>query len=253
MSVKALAYVWEHSKQRGARLLVLLALADNANDGGWSWYTVPKIAAKARQDAGDTRDYLRDLYADDEILIYDRKQDSGINSSNLYRVNFPGASDELPEIIGELVLRPKPAKRSHTGEKRGTRKNTGTRKIPQGDTGKKGETDPSVDPSDSSSDDLRVRAIFTLYENAIGLISSIIRDDLIEAARTYPAEWVADAFKEAVAHNARSWAYVLKVLQNWQAKGRDWKPAQPAAATLAPATPTTPSAPQINPFRSNPS
>jgi hypothetical protein len=48
VSVKVLARVWAHSNQSGGALLVMLALADFANDDGECWPSIPVLAEKAR-------------------------------------------------------------------------------------------------------------------------------------------------------------------------------------------------------------
>lgn len=55
--------------------------------------------------------------------------------------------------------------------------------------------------------------IFRLYEQHIGLITPMLADELRDAEATYPAGWIEDAFRQAVRQNARSWAYVRKVLE----------------------------------------
>jgi DNA replication protein len=66
--------------------------------------------------------------------------------------------------------------------------------------------------------------IFVLYEQNIGLLTPMITEELRDAEKTYPAEWIADAFREAVALNKRSWRYVLRILERWRAEGRDAGP-----------------------------
>jgi DnaD/phage-associated family protein len=62
--------------------------------------------------------------------------------------------------------------------------------------------------------------IFALYEQNIGLLTPMIAEELKEAEGEYPAEWIADAFKEAVARNARNWKYIRAILERWKAEGR---------------------------------
>jgi DNA replication protein len=62
--------------------------------------------------------------------------------------------------------------------------------------------------------------IFVLYEQNIGLLTPMITEELRDAEKTYPAEWIADAFREAVELNKRSWRYVLRILERWRAEGR---------------------------------
>ncbi|NPV06341.1 MAG: DnaD domain protein [Anaerolineae bacterium] len=63
--------------------------------------------------------------------------------------------------------------------------------------------------------------IFVLYEQNIGPLQPIIADELEEAERSYPQQWVEDAFRVAAQHNARNWRYVRSVLERWRRQGRD--------------------------------
>ncbi len=62
--------------------------------------------------------------------------------------------------------------------------------------------------------------VFTLYEQNIGLLTPLIADELREAEQTYPAEWIEDAFREAVSLNKHSWKYIRAILERWRTKGR---------------------------------
>jgi DnaD/phage-associated family protein len=62
--------------------------------------------------------------------------------------------------------------------------------------------------------------IFVLYQNEIGNVSAMVADELKLAEKEYPEDWIAEAIKEAVAHNARNWAYVSTILRTWKTKGR---------------------------------
>jgi DnaD/phage-associated family protein len=64
-------------------------------------------------------------------------------------------------------------------------------------------------------------SVFQLYESLIGTVSPLIADDLAEAERLYPAEWLAAAFREAASQNARSWRYVSRILERWAIEGPD--------------------------------
>ena len=48
MSIKRMTAVWEHSTHKGANLLLLLALADNANDDGYCWPSIDTLARRTR-------------------------------------------------------------------------------------------------------------------------------------------------------------------------------------------------------------
>jgi len=64
--------------------------------------------------------------------------------------------------------------------------------------------------------------IFSLYESLIGGISPLVADELAEAERQYPHEWLEAAFREAAAQNARSWRYVSRILERWAVEGPDY-------------------------------
>jgi DNA replication protein len=63
--------------------------------------------------------------------------------------------------------------------------------------------------------------VFALYESLIGPVSALLAEELAEAERLYPAEWLEAAFREAAAQNARSWRYVSRILERWAVEGPD--------------------------------
>lgn len=62
--------------------------------------------------------------------------------------------------------------------------------------------------------------IFTLYEQNIGMLTPMIAEELREAEKLYPEDWIRDAVGEAVSLNKRSWRYIERILENWSAQGR---------------------------------
>ena len=62
--------------------------------------------------------------------------------------------------------------------------------------------------------------IFTLYEQNIGLLTPLVTDELRDAERIYPAEWIEEAFREATLLNKRSWKYIRAILERWHTEGR---------------------------------
>ncbi|MCJ7654855.1 MAG: DnaD domain protein, partial [Dehalococcoidia bacterium] len=63
--------------------------------------------------------------------------------------------------------------------------------------------------------------IFSLYEQNIGMLTPMIAEELQDAEKLYPAEWIESAFKEAVALNKRSWKYIARILERWAIEGKD--------------------------------
>ena len=79
------------------------------------------------------------------------------------------------------------------------------------------QTEPIPEPWDAT---VERPNIFALYESNIGMLSPMIADELKEAETLYPVEWIEDAFREAVAQNARSWRYIVRILESWEREGR---------------------------------
>jgi len=63
--------------------------------------------------------------------------------------------------------------------------------------------------------------IFALYEQNIGMITPMIAEELKEADKLYPPQWIEEAFKEAVTLNKRSWKYIARILERWASEGKD--------------------------------
>jgi DNA replication protein len=63
--------------------------------------------------------------------------------------------------------------------------------------------------------------IFALYEQNIGLITPMVAEELKDAERLYPPEWIEDAFKEAAELNKRNWRYIARILERWASEGKD--------------------------------
>jgi DNA replication protein len=63
--------------------------------------------------------------------------------------------------------------------------------------------------------------IFTLYEQNIGMLTPMIAEELKEAERLYPTDWIRDAMREAVTQNRRKWSYISAILERWSSEGRE--------------------------------
>ncbi len=62
--------------------------------------------------------------------------------------------------------------------------------------------------------------VFELYEQNIGIITPMIAEELRDAQRTYPAEWIEEAFREAVRGRKQNWKYISRILERWTAEGK---------------------------------
>ncbi len=62
--------------------------------------------------------------------------------------------------------------------------------------------------------------IFALYEQNIGLLTPMIAEELKDAEKEYPEEWIEEAIKLAVENNVHKWSYARKILERWRTEGR---------------------------------
>ena len=84
MSVRVMATVWQDAKEyREGPLLVLLALADWANDEGWCWPSVPAIAEKSRLTERQVYNVLAGLVRDGVVV---KQAGGGRGKATRYRV-----------------------------------------------------------------------------------------------------------------------------------------------------------------------
>lgn len=89
MSNRVLNFVWDRSPSEGTELLVLLSLADQANDEGDCWPSVRSLCKRARIDRRYAQRIIRNLAARGEIEITRRKRPDGSDTSNSYRIILP--------------------------------------------------------------------------------------------------------------------------------------------------------------------
>jgi hypothetical protein len=85
MSIEVMAKVWKHSPYGEGTLLVLLAMADWANDDGFCWPSIPQLAHKSRQSERNVRYNLRRL---EEDKVIDRVEHRGKGHRNEYQINL---------------------------------------------------------------------------------------------------------------------------------------------------------------------
>jgi hypothetical protein len=98
MSVKAMNAVFEHSESRLGARLVMLAIADNADDHGIAWPGIKTLANKAKVSSRAVQYAIEELAGLGELVIYLRKSPYG---TNLYVIRLPGI---LPVQLGETQI-----------------------------------------------------------------------------------------------------------------------------------------------------
>lgn len=94
MSIYPLMRVWEHSRQRGTALLVLLAMADRADELGVVWAGTHWLAARARVERRQIIRTVHYLEAQGELIVMRARKPNGQTIVNHYII-ATGASEEL--------------------------------------------------------------------------------------------------------------------------------------------------------------
>lgn len=132
-----MSQVWDSTEFRGTELLILLALADYANDEGLCWPSYKKLAKRARVGHRRAMQCVKSL-EEEGWLVLERR--GNIGQSNHYRL-------KLPTQGGERQCTPHPPggvkQSSRGGEAQFTPGVKGS--SPRGV--KQSSHDPSLDPS----------------------------------------------------------------------------------------------------------
>ncbi len=86
MSVRTMARVWEYSQHSGTHLLMMLAIADFADDDGNAYPAVATLARKCRMKDRNARYLLLELSASRELTVV---RNAGPKGANLYKITLP--------------------------------------------------------------------------------------------------------------------------------------------------------------------
>lgn len=90
--------------KNASRKLVLIKLADNANDNGICWPSIKHIADQCEMSTRTVQRHLKDLSDAGFIHVEERRRNNFVNQSNLYTLvfhegkEFLQAADDLPVI-----------------------------------------------------------------------------------------------------------------------------------------------------------
>jgi len=98
MSLRMLTAVWESSKHNGGRLLLMLAIADNANDLGYAWPGEATLARKTRLSKRQVHRLIHELAEEhDELAV--AWGGTGARSTNRYYILVGKKEDEIQTIL----------------------------------------------------------------------------------------------------------------------------------------------------------
>lgn len=106
MSIRVMSWVWEQSAAEGLDRLVLLAIADNADDrGGNAWPSVETLRLKAKVSERTVQRAIRRLVALGELQVESR---AGMNRVNIYCVVMTPRHTDTPSESHPVTESPTP-------------------------------------------------------------------------------------------------------------------------------------------------
>jgi Helix-turn-helix domain len=86
MSIRIMTQVWDKSMHKGSELLLMLAIADNANDEGIAWPRIATIARKIRMSTRQTKRLIKSVESSGELEVVRAR---GRKYSSTYRIVLP--------------------------------------------------------------------------------------------------------------------------------------------------------------------
>lgn len=110
--------MWERSQARLASRLVLLALADFADEGGQAWPSVETLARHCALGRRRVQMALRELEAAGEIVV---SREAGVHGVNLYRITM-GVPEENAASVDGVQRKPATSAGADGKEKRSSRR-----------------------------------------------------------------------------------------------------------------------------------
>jgi DNA-binding MarR family transcriptional regulator len=101
MSIKVMSRVWAYSRCTGTDLVTVLALADWADDDGWSWPSLPQLARKSRVTIGQICKILTAIEQAGEL--HRERSSGGRRRRTRYRVTLSENSLVENTVTGNSV------------------------------------------------------------------------------------------------------------------------------------------------------
>lgn len=206
--------VWDKSPLDGSRLLILLALADMANDDGYCWPSYATLAKRARLKS--RQNVIKIMNEFIEVGIVEKKgrvDDEGNQTSNMYHVIAGNINKEIPSTTSATSV------------------NTDTTPSVNTDTPLVSVLTPESSFNrhiESTTRGAPQKNFYSVYESNIGGLTSMTAEMLKELETEYSLEWFEAAIQEAIKANVRKLNYVMAVLGRWKVDGfkAERKPAQ---------------------------
>lgn len=174
MSIKVQSHVWDNSPAKGGELLILLAIADFADDNGVAWPSVSTLAQKSRLSERQAQRNIRNLVASGDLAI---DENAGPHGTHRYRV-LRVSSRHPRQNVGVTSS----AKRGDIRDKKGV---TPTSPKPSGEPPKKPSDVPPRKPMPRNGAAQTLLAVLyedilrigppTAYEKSVGQAQALVK------------------------------------------------------------------------------
>ena len=218
MSIGIMTMVWNSAGTSGSLRLMLLAIADQANDQGECWPSIATLARKAGVHRRHAITLIGALESAGYINIEHRKITKDLNQTNRYYINLKALEGGSVPQNTRVVSPSAPGSVPQN-----------TRVVSPSAPGSVPQNTRVVSPSApkplinhqlTNSNNSNFALVVELYTNNIGLVASeMLGKKLGDWADTYPIEWVEEAIKIAVENGARNYAYINTILSRWEKDG----------------------------------
>lgn len=215
MSVRVMSLVFENEDLSSTEKLIMLALADHANDEGKSIYpSQNRVSRKTGLVRQTVNLHIRGLINKGYLNMVGYKIDRSnvleleINVKMLSTGGGVVENDTLPKGV---------VKENDMGVSRKV-----TRDVVVEDTNHHINTIDESSLNTTAADNC-----FKVYEQEIGMLTSFISERLKADIDDYTEGWVVDAIKVASESNVRNLKYVEAILARWKRQGKDKKKYKP--------------------------
>ncbi len=238
MSVKVMSYVWDIPSFKGSDKLVMLCLADHADDSGLCWPSIDTIARKSGVSPTTVKSTLKKLEAAGWLFKKNqfKKADTGrlVRSNNQYQLPvmlLKKKADEQTDFEQSNFVCSK-VERSKLEQ---TKQPEGVGQIPAGgrsESGYKPPIDPPIEPSSKDlapSESLEAEpALFEIPLSRKGQVLGVTQLDIQEYTEAYPAVDIRLHLKRMILwckNNPQKRKATQKgarrLIQNWLANEQD--------------------------------
>lgn len=195
---------------------------DYAQDGNLSRYDDGDIADAAgwEGDASQFVDALRDARFIDDTEIHDWNQYVG----KLMGQRLKNAEKKRAARQGDGAGRPADGTGTGRGREGGGngRDQATQHNTTQPDRTKPNLTEPAADAASAAAAETEIKQCFDAWFNATGsTVTAQIGEGIADWCERVGVEVVLEAIRETGRSSARSWKYTHRILERWQADGRD--------------------------------